>query len=167
MCFDTTNIATLVQQAFGKSDEALTIESATRELPAAEKDDALATESTGAVGSGEPEEGSTSAVGAEEPAQTRNPAVGAKKRRQILGLSVLPGNVRAQSAYTTIAQRRLSGSYREQWKQALEFEYDSLIENGTWMLVRLPSGRKTLPCHWVVVVKYNADRLLSGSKHAS
>ncbi|OWY90842.1 LOW QUALITY PROTEIN: Integrase, catalytic core protein, partial [Phytophthora megakarya] len=35
--------------------------------------------------------------------------------------------------------------------------YDSLIENGTWKLVRLPPGHKALPSHWVLVVKYNAD----------
>ncbi|GMF32064.1 unnamed protein product [Phytophthora fragariaefolia] len=52
----------------------------------------------------------------------------------------------------------LRGPHREQWKQALELEYDSLIENGSWRLVPLPPGRKALPCHWVLVVKYNADR---------
>ncbi|POM69384.1 LOW QUALITY PROTEIN: Integrase catalytic core protein [Phytophthora palmivora] len=54
-------------------------------------------------------------------------------------------------------KQALSGPHREQWKQALELEYDSLIENGTWRLVRLPPGRKALPCHWVLVVKYKAD----------
>ncbi|OWY99286.1 Integrase, catalytic core protein [Phytophthora megakarya] len=47
--------------------------------------------------------------------------------------------------------------HREQWKQALELEYDSLIENGTWRFVRLPPGRKALPSHWVLAIKYNAD----------
>ncbi|POM59763.1 Integrase catalytic core protein [Phytophthora palmivora] len=37
-------------------------------------------------------------------------------------------------------KQALSGPHREQWKQALELEYDSLIENGTWRLVRLPPG---------------------------
>ncbi|POM81691.1 Integrase catalytic core protein [Phytophthora palmivora] len=31
-------------------------------------------------------------------------------------------------------KQALSGPHREQWKQALELEYDSLIENGTWRL---------------------------------
>ncbi|GMF60967.1 unnamed protein product [Phytophthora fragariaefolia] len=187
--FDTTNIATLVQRAFGGTDEALTIESAARELPAAEEADALATESTGAVGAGEPEKGSTSAVGAEEPAQTSNPAVGVKKRRRT-GLvetplrgelrprreakkpkrysdcqcfqAMLEHNVTQDIQEQKVSTPRslkdaLSGPYREQWKQALELEYDSLIENGTWRLVRLPPGRKALPCYWVLVVKYNAD----------
>ncbi|GMF30796.1 unnamed protein product [Phytophthora fragariaefolia] len=177
--FDRTNIATLVQRAFGETDEALTIESAARELPAAKEADALATESTEAVEAGELEEGPTSAVGAEEPTQTSNPAVGAMKRRQIIGLSVLPGNVRAQrcARHSKPTPRSLkdalSGSYREQWKQALELEYDSLIDNGMWRLVRLPPGRKALPCHWVLVVKYNAGgtverfnaRLVAQGKH--
>ncbi|ETI53618.1 hypothetical protein F443_03469, partial [Phytophthora nicotianae P1569] len=39
----------------------------------------------------------------------------------------------------------LSGPHREQWKKALELEYDSLIENGVWRLVPLPPGRKACP----------------------
>ncbi|OWZ19160.1 Integrase, catalytic core protein [Phytophthora megakarya] len=41
----------------------------------------------------------------------------------------------------------LSGPQREQWKQALELEYNSLIDNGTWRLVQLPPDRKGIPCH--------------------
>ncbi|GMF16671.1 unnamed protein product [Phytophthora fragariaefolia] len=54
-------------------------------------------------------------------------------------------------------EEALRDPHREQWKQALELEYDSLIENGTWRLVPLPPSRKALPCHWVLVVKYNAE----------
>ena len=43
------------------------------------------------------------------------------------------------------------------WRGATDSEYDSLIENDTWKLVPLPEGRKALPCHWVLAVKYNAD----------
>ncbi|KAJ8577781.1 hypothetical protein ON010_g1425 [Phytophthora cinnamomi] len=87
--FDTTNVATLVQRAFGQTDEDVPIESAARELPAAEGADSLATESMRAVGVVEPVGRSTGAVGAEEPAQASNPAAGAKKRLRV-GLVYTP-----------------------------------------------------------------------------
>ncbi|GMF37173.1 unnamed protein product [Phytophthora fragariaefolia] len=51
----------------------------------------------------------------------------------------------------------LTGVHRKQWRQALDLEYQSLLENGTWKLTGLPSGHKALPCHWVLAIKYNAD----------
>ncbi|GMF21560.1 unnamed protein product [Phytophthora fragariaefolia] len=51
----------------------------------------------------------------------------------------------------------LTGAHRKQWRQALDLEYQSLLENGTWKLTRLPYGHKALPCHWVLAIKYNAD----------
>ncbi|GMF45435.1 unnamed protein product [Phytophthora fragariaefolia] len=51
----------------------------------------------------------------------------------------------------------LSGPYRKHWRNALDLEYESLIDNGTWRLVPPPPGRKALPCHWVLVVKYHAN----------
>ncbi|KAE8994005.1 hypothetical protein PR001_g20514 [Phytophthora rubi] len=88
--FDTTNVANMVERAFGKTESALTIESAARESPAAEGAPTLANESTEAVGaetlanaSAEavgaetPAQESTKPVGAEEPTEASNPAVGA------------------------------------------------------------------------------------------
>ncbi|OWZ05622.1 Integrase, catalytic core protein [Phytophthora megakarya] len=42
-------------------------------------------------------------------------------------------------------------------KEALDLEYQSLLENGTWKLTKLSIGYKALPRHWVLAVKYNAD----------
>lgn len=39
------------------------------------------------------------------------------------------------------------------WKPAMEKEFTSLIENGTWELVDLPPGRKAVKNRWVFVTK--------------
>ena len=36
-------------------------------------------------------------------------------------------------------------------------EMDALIDNGTWDLVRLPIGKKTISCCWVFMMKVNPD----------
>lgn len=45
----------------------------------------------------------------------------------------------------------LCSSHADQWKKAMQEEYDSLIKNKTWSLVDLPSGKRALPCKWVKV----------------
>ena len=35
------------------------------------------------------------------------------------------------------------------WQEAMDEEYESLIENGTWKLTPLPAGRKAIGCKWV------------------
>ncbi|OWZ17953.1 Integrase, catalytic core protein, partial [Phytophthora megakarya] len=57
--------------------------------------------------------------------------------------------------YPTMATR--SAKWANAWQEALDLEYQPLLENGTWKLTKLPIGYKALPCHWVLVVKYNAD----------
>ncbi|KAJ2945209.1 hypothetical protein O0L34_g9278 [Tuta absoluta] len=42
---------------------------------------------------------------------------------------------------------------KEKWLEAMHAEYDSLIKNGTWVLVDRPSGRKTIKCKWVFKLK--------------
>ena len=46
-------------------------------------------------------------------------------------------------------EEALSGDDSEGWKAAADSEYQSLIENKTWDLVELPSGRKTIGSKWV------------------
>ena len=41
-----------------------------------------------------------------------------------------------------------------QWVKAMTEEIDSLRENKTWELVRLPDGRKAIQCKWVFKTKY-------------
>jgi hypothetical protein len=39
------------------------------------------------------------------------------------------------------------------WKEAMQKEYDSLLKNQTWHLVRLPLGRNISICIWVHRIK--------------
>ena len=43
----------------------------------------------------------------------------------------------------------LESEMSEQWEEAANLEYQSLMENKTWELVRLPTGRKPVGCKWV------------------
>jgi hypothetical protein len=43
------------------------------------------------------------------------------------------------------------------WKAAMEREYDSLMENRTWILVPPPPGRNIIKCKWVYKIKYTSS----------
>ena len=43
-------------------------------------------------------------------------------------------------------QEAKSSDHATEWKVATDAEYNSLIENKTWMLVELPPGRKAIGC---------------------
>eukprot|EP00253_Pinus_taeda_P001630 PITA_01630 len=45
----------------------------------------------------------------------------------------------------------------DEWKEAMQKEYDALIKNGTWKLVDPPFGTKPIGCKWVYKNKYKAD----------
>jgi len=58
-----------------------------------------------------------------------------------------------------------------QWGEAIQAEYDSLIENGTWKTATLPPGRKALTTKWVLkkklgptgdILKYKARMVARG-----
>ena len=51
----------------------------------------------------------------------------------------------------------LAGDYSTKWKEAANVEYRSLIENETWDLVELPSGRTPIGSKWVFKVKHKSD----------
>ena len=55
----------------------------------------------------------------------------------------------------TTIEEALNGSHSKQWKGATDAEYQSLMENSTWELVKLPPGRKAVGCKWVFRVKYD------------
>ncbi|POM57919.1 Integrase catalytic core protein [Phytophthora palmivora] len=176
--FDTISVTNMVKRAFGQTEEALTTESAPRGSPTAEETNTPTGGSTGVVGADPLTQSSTDSVGAESPTQAATPEVGATSKRRRAGLVEVPQSQEPRSRREAKKPKRyqdyqiywctkclhpqslkqaLSGPPREQWKQAMELEYDSLIENGTWGHVRLPLGRKAFQCHWVLVVKYNAD----------
>ena len=50
-----------------------------------------------------------------------------------------------------------SSEHSDKWKQAADSEYDSLLQNETWDLVPLPSGKKPIGSRWVFKVKYGAN----------
>lgn len=54
-------------------------------------------------------------------------------------------------------EEALKGDHAKQWKQAADAEYQSLMENNTWELVKLPKGRKAIGCKWVFRVKYSSS----------
>jgi hypothetical protein len=43
------------------------------------------------------------------------------------------------------------------WESSMQEEYNSLLENPTWDLVPLPSGRRLVRCRWVYRTKSTAD----------
>ena len=45
----------------------------------------------------------------------------------------------------------------QNWKQAADLEYESLMNNSTWELVELPADHKPIGCKWVFKVKYTSD----------
>lgn len=50
-------------------------------------------------------------------------------------------------------EQALSSPYAEEWKKAMDDEYESLLSNETWTLAELPSGKKALPSKWVFATK--------------
>ena len=50
------------------------------------------------------------------------------------------------------------------WKEAINDEMDSLMSNGTWVLVDLPPSSKPIGCKWVFRRKYNTDGSLQTFK---
>ncbi|GBP89832.1 Retrovirus-related Pol polyprotein from transposon TNT 1-94 [Eumeta japonica] len=58
-----------------------------------------------------------------------------------------------------VAGRKLCGLVnegdrrRDNWRDAMQVEYDSLIKNETWTLVDLPKGKRTIGSKWVFSVK--------------
>ena len=54
-------------------------------------------------------------------------------------------------------EEALEGKLSEKWKEAADSEYKSLMENGIWELVELPSGRKPVGCKWIFKTKHGSD----------
>ena len=45
----------------------------------------------------------------------------------------------------------------QEWKEAADSEYQSLMENETWKLVKLPTGRKPVGCKWIFKTKRTSE----------
>ncbi|CAI7825283.1 unnamed protein product, partial [Closterium sp. NIES-53] len=50
-------------------------------------------------------------------------------------------------------EEALSGTYKEQWKAAIQEELDALAERGTWKLVQMPKGRHAVGAKWIFKIK--------------
>jgi hypothetical protein len=59
--------------------------------------------------------------------------------------------------YPTL-KKALEGNNRDSWLDAMQLEYDALIENGTWEVVPRPKFRKTISVKWVLRVKWDGAR---------
>jgi hypothetical protein len=57
----------------------------------------------------------------------------------------------------TSYQEATNGEHSQQWTEAIQKEYDSLLTNGTWSLTALPRGRKAIGNKWVFRIKHNSD----------
>lgn len=52
----------------------------------------------------------------------------------------------------------------ENWKKAMQSEFDSLMSNNTWDLVELPKGKKAINSKWVFKTKINTHGLVDKYK---
>ena len=51
----------------------------------------------------------------------------------------------------------MSSPHWDQWRKAMETEYQSLVENETWTLERAPTDRKVITSRWVFKIKKDRD----------
>ena len=54
-------------------------------------------------------------------------------------------------------EEALASDNSNEWKEAADSEYESVLENDTWELVELPSDREAIPCKWVFKIKHTSD----------
>ena len=65
--------------------------------------------------------------------------------------------VDASSPYPKTFSEAMKRPDAQLYHQAACDEIQSLIDNGTWELARLPPGRKSIGCRWVFVIKRHSD----------
>ena len=61
-------------------------------------------------------------------------------------------------------EEALTSDLSNEWKQAVDSEYKSLMDNQTWDLVELPNGREPIGSKWVFKVKPSSDGKLERFK---
>lgn len=54
-------------------------------------------------------------------------------------------------------EEALSGLNAIEWKDAMNAEYQSLLQNNTWTLITLPEGKRAIPCKWVYKIKTDSN----------
>lgn len=84
-----------------------------------------------------------------------------------------PGNnfMCVQISDPLTVEEALSSANAQHWKDAMDEEYQSLMENNTWEITTLPPGKRPIPCKWVfktktnengAIVKYKARLVVKG-----
>lgn len=74
----------------------------------------------------------------------------------------MPARYRKNDFITSMMNVVEPSSYKEEnesneWKIAMEQEYDSIIRNNTWEFVELPRGKQVIGCKWLYKPKINAN----------
>ena len=70
---------------------------------------------------------------------------------------VMSMNAESVRAEPKTVQEALSSPQAKLWQDAMQAEYDSLMKNGVFKLVKLPNGRDVLDNKWVFKIKRNSD----------
>jgi Reverse transcriptase (RNA-dependent DNA polymerase) len=80
--------------------------------------------------------------------------------------AIIPLHEGLEIAYNaTIKDEHVPRTYAEamshpdadKWCKATDAEIQAQLDNGTWELVKLPAGEKTIGCRWVFRIKLNLD----------
>jgi hypothetical protein len=45
----------------------------------------------------------------------------------------------------------------DEWRNAIEEEYESIMKNNTWELTELPKHKKRIGCKWIYKPKFKSD----------
>ena len=59
--------------------------------------------------------------------------------------------------FPSTPKEAMNSPFAQQWLEAMQAEFDSLLVNQTWELVPQTGKMKVIPCRWVMVIKYDAD----------
>jgi len=51
-----------------------------------------------------------------------------------------------------------------EWKEAMKEEYEYIIKNNTWDLVKLPHGKQPIGCRWLFKLKFKIDGSIDKNK---
>ena len=75
---------------------------------------------------------------------------------------VMSMNAISVRAEPKIVQEALSSPQAKLWQDAMQAEYDSLMKNGVFKLVKLPNGRDVLDNKWMFKIKRNSNGTRDG-----
>jgi hypothetical protein len=56
------------------------------------------------------------------------------------------------------------GPDQAQWQQAMQDEYNSLLQNQTWSITNLPQGRNVVDRKWTYKLKFHVDGIVARFK---